>query len=1316
MKRLLYLVGALLILVSLVGAQESRGTIQGTVKDAQGALVAGANIVVTNLDTKTNATTKTNAAGRYIVPLLMPGNYVVTTEMAGFKKEVRDGIMLLTADVRDVDITLQVGAATESITVTGEAPLVDVTHTDNGTAFDERTVRDLPVMTNVVTSMIQFSAGVNAGFSALQILGPHSTQGGSDYNNGSGVGGNTWTIDGAFSNGNGRNTSNLPSVDMVSELKVIDNTFDGSFGHSLGLGITVTTKSGSNEFHGVASENYWSQRWQGSNLFTKQAYYKTVNSDLAQGNAAAAASALSKPIQPSGHSNLYGFTVTGPIYIPHLLDLRNKVFWSLTYGGEHDAKPETANSYAHVVPSAAEKTGNFSDLLKVTSDGLSYQLYDPFSVKLDPSQSGTHYVRTPIPGNILPASYTNMGSAIYKNYTKYWPDPNNSFDPTQAQNSGCASTSACNNADFMGVTTPYNWLFGEWTGRMDMNLTSKLRVFGRYTRNHFVEYRSDWTYFIVQGFNNTGANGAGVTRDDQNGVLDFIYTLTPTTMLHVAGSVSNWMSYSTTYPYPSSISPSGMGLPSYVDQNCGSWCYIPYMNLTGSNGNGYSQNGISGTPNPQYNRFYDYNGDVYHIHGNHEFRFGADFRQETRANHAGQSDGTYTFNNTYFREYDNGGPTGNYNPGVLGLTWAAFMMGLPSSASASNNASYLVSNQFAAFFGQDTWRVTPRFTLTLSLRAEWENGAKGSHNDWIVGWNPTAQLPISALAQAAYAANTASQVPELPSSQFIVQGGPLYAGTQGAPSRAWASQLMWLPRVGFGYQVDPKTVIRGGYGIYYDTLDVNALVYGENQSGYSTSTNTTFTTDQGITWGSNGVCGTWCNAGQTLTSPLTDPFPVRPASGNTRFNVPVGNLYGLMGLLAISNGPSSWTVPPSDHTRMQRWRLSVERQLTTHDLITFGYTGAWTSDLNVQVSQSLLPASYYLNSLARPVNGAGSTISCGSGVTNATANFCLEDTNFGNNVPNPFYIGNMASIQSSNPALYAAMSGVGSFFTSATISKSTLLKAYPQANYSLPEPIGQERENNLDLAINHRFNRGMVASFTYGYFHSRYANSYFQSWNPNDPSNPQSLFWQPNNINPNRFTAMWVYDLPFGKGRHWAQTSKVVDAVVGGWTISGNYVWSEGTLIAMPNAFYYGNPNNIKESNPTIGQWFNTAGCLLPGQTLGPGDVAVPLGQACPSGWDKRTAMQPGTYQARVMPMYVNGVRNPNMSQLNGSLSRDFRFNIREHPLTFQLRGDVLNLENHSYMGSVNTGVTGGVGTFGAITSGSTVLNRFIQIQGHIRW
>jgi hypothetical protein len=191
---------------------------------------------------------------------------------------------------------------------------------------------------------------------------------------------------------------------------------------------------------------------------------------------------------------------------------------------------------------------------------------------------------------------------------------------------------------------------------------------------------------------------------------------------------------------------------------------------------------------------------VYHVVGKHQFRAGADFRQETRSSHAGNSDGTFGFGNTYFRQYDDAGPSGTYNPATVGLSWASFMMGLPTSASVSNNASFLASNQFAAGFIQDTWRATNRLTLTLSLRGEWENGAKDKWPNWISGWNSGAVLPISALAQSAYSSNP---IPELPASNFVVQGGPMYAGTPGAPGPPPQGRC---PRTGVPEPIRPELI------------------------------------------------------------------------------------------------------------------------------------------------------------------------------------------------------------------------------------------------------------------------------------------------------------------------------------------------------------------------------------------------------------------------------------------------------------------------------------------------------------------------------
>src|SRR5262249_12075088 len=155
--------------------------------------------------------------------------------------------------------------------------------------------------------------------------------------------------------------------------------------------------------------------------------------------------------------------------------------------------------------------------------------------------------------------------------------------------------------------------------------------------------------------------------------------------------------------------------------------------------------------------------------------------------------------------------------GGIGLSWASFMMGLPSGITISNNESAYVQNPYYAWFAQDTWRVNRKLTLTLSMRWEFEQGATERYNRLIMDYDKNARLPISDLAEAAYAK---APLAELAASQFKVTGAALYATDSKSPKRAWPSQQMWLPRIGFGYQLDSKTVVRGGYGVYYDTLNV----------------------------------------------------------------------------------------------------------------------------------------------------------------------------------------------------------------------------------------------------------------------------------------------------------------------------------------------------------------------------------------------------------------------------------------------------------------------------------------------------------------
>ncbi len=1269
-------VPASLLLVALAGlasAQETRGTIQGTVKDPQGGVVTAATVVVTNSATNVPFNLKTDGNGFFRASLLLPGDYSVSVESPGFKKSIRSGIILQLSDVRDIDIVLQVGVVTEQVTAIAEAPLVDVSRTDAGSTLEERLVQDLPVMANTVFTMIRYTSGVQSG-GPPALLGPHSTQGGSDYNNGTGVGGNSWMLDGASNNGNSRFTANLPSVESVAETKVLTNSFDGDFGHSTGLGIAVSTKTGTNDLHGILSENFWNQRWQSADLWTRSNYYATIAADKAKGNLAQAALDAAKPIQPAGHSNLWSVNLTGPLYIPKIFNGKNKVFFSFFYNAERDVKPEAAFTYPHVVPTPANKKGDFSDLLKVAISPQNYQLYDPLSVKADPARAG-HFIRTPIPGNILPASYIGMGSKFYKNYDKYWPDPNNWFDPTTTPN----------NNPYLAVSTPYNWIYDQYAGRMDVNATSKLRLFGRYTQNHFVEYRSDWTIDIVKGFNNQGPQGTGVWRDDQNGVLDAVYALNASTILHANAAVSNWSSQATALDYPFQFKPSSVGLPTYLDDNCAKTrCYIPYMNITG-----YAQNGISGYPAPVYNRFITQYADVYHTRSKHSFHLGFERHTQVRSIHNGNNDGSYTFGNTFFRQCDDACASQNYSAGGIGLSWASFMMGLPTGITVSNNDSAIVENPYYGWYVQDTWRVNNKLTLTASLRGEWEQGATERYNRFIIGFDPKMALPITAAAQAAYAANP---VPELPASQFSALGGTIYAGTPGAPAHAWGSELMWLPRFGFGYQLTPKTVIRGGYGVYYDTLDVNAVSYGPNQTGFNVSTNTTVANDgQGVLW--NPLLPSPSN----LQSPLLDPFPVRPAVNNTRFDAPVGNIPASLGLAG-----GGFTFPVEKHARQQRWNLRIERQIGSSNVVSASYTGTYTGHLNININESAVPASYYFFGNFRPAVSCSATVTAG----------CLQDSNLSTNIAvsqSPFNIANFASLKTSNPALYTYMAAQG--FYNNSISKARLIGKYPVTNLTVPDPIGVARSQQGDFAFTHRFNHGLSATFTYTRMVAKQATQFFQPWGGIDPDNPaQSPAWTIGGAAPNKIAATWVYDMPFGKGRKWIHQA-FLSPLVSDWTFSGTYDYQPGGLLNWGNNFYYGDPSKIKLDNPTYGEWFNTAGCVASAAAAGPGDIVVPIGQPCTQGWEKRSGLTPATYQWRMFPLQIGGLRGPGYQQWNASINRDIRFKERYR---LSLRLDALNVLNHSFPAGPQQATTNS--QFGQITAAGANLNRFIQIQGHIRW
>ncbi|MBK7930081.1 MAG: TonB-dependent receptor [Bryobacterales bacterium] len=361
--------------------------------------------------------------------------------------------------------------------------------------------------------------------------------------------------------------------------------------------------------------------------------------------------------------------------------------------------------------------------------------------------------------------------------------------------------------------------------------------------------------------------------------------------------------------------------------------------------------------------------------------------------------------------------------------------------SIDTNDSYALMNPYYAGYVQDTWRATRKLTLTFGLRIEYEKGPTERFNRAIGYFDPNLELPIAAAAQAAYARNP---LPELPASQFIVKGGKVYTGVNGTPRELWQSELMWLPRLSAAYQVSSKTVVRGGYGIYFDTL--NVMNQAADQYGYSRATNTVLTTDFGENW--------LVGDPQNNVSPLTNPFPVR--ANGTRFDAPLQNSLGSM---ARAGQGFTYTRYDRQHPRVQRWRVGVQRELSSNILVEGSYWGQFADRIGLTRRRDALPEQYWASGNVR---------------NNAVA------TDLNRQVPNPFQLSNFASLQSSNPLLYQHLSTLGAF-TSATVAKNRLLRPFPHMNglNDNSDPLGKARTHAFEVNFTKRFSRGFNLNASY---------------------------------------------------------------------------------------------------------------------------------------------------------------------------------------------------------------------------------------------
>ena len=580
------------------------------------------------------------------------------------------------------------------------------------------------------------------------------------------------------------------------------------------------------------------------------------------------------------------------------------------------------------------------------------------------------------------------------------------------------------------------------------------------------------------------------------------------------------------------FTPSGVGLPAYMDQFCQSRgdfggvipCQLPRVNFGGANLNGNFYQ-VMGDNAGTFDQGTHYQGqlNLSQVRGSHTLRAGVDYRRHERfRNFPGNASGNFTFDNTYTRKADD---TTESPAANLGLGWAAFMLGIPTRVEAEMTASSLISNHWVGSFVQDTWRVSENVTLNFGLRYEYETGLTEKNDQMLTGFDPNADVAIAQLAEVAYARNP---IPQLAPSAFDVHGGTVYAGDPGQPGSSWGGQSMLMPRVSGSWSMNERTVVKAGYGMYYDVL--SATNFTPNQLGYSATTVNESSVDFGQTW--------LLGDPKRGISPMSDPFPVRSTGIAVRLadRQLARREYGARHPFP---GPESCSRSSARAAVARR----VQREISRNMAVEVAYNGSRGDRLDRTIRQDYLPEEWWN----------------GSNVRDLTQQNLLNA-----NVTNPFFINNFAPLRTSDPALYNQMAG-NSFFTSPTIQRHRLLRAFPHMSSGdgleyQTLPLGENRAHSLEISFNRRFANGFTTNFFYT------ATKFTENRTVEEYDREPTIWQSTQEARPHRITADFIAELPFGSAKPFLNDGGVLAAILSDWQVGGTYEWQPGALLEWPPA------------------------------------------------------------------------------------------------------------------------------------------------------
>ena len=1055
----------------------STATFSGSVSDSSGARLANASIVLSSLEKGVTRAFKTDAEGNFSFALLPAGTYSLTVSASGFKSFKQEGIALEVGQSASQNITLTIGAS-EQVEVTAAAPLLQTDNANIGAEISTKQVTELPLNLRNVFNFVELNSSVN-NLSQRQTISSGGQQGSADQ-------------DVSFLNfGGGYFGTNAFLL-------------DGAWDTSEGWGGVIYVPSPDNVQEFKVQQNSFTAQYGWStgnviNVVTKSGgsqLHGDVYDYLRNGALDARYHFLDPTAKkPNSHRNQFGVAVGGPVYIPGIYKQRDKTFFFFNFEGHRD---HNAGNTAGIVPIPAFRTGDFSALLGPSlgtdcagNPIFTGQIYDPFGTL----PCGA---RNPIPGNNL-ATYTspfvsggagNLINPIGQQLINFYPTPNPG-SPTQT------------NWTSSGLQADYS---DEYSGRIDHNFSDRTRLYGRFS--HKKEYKDEQAAFF--GASDPAGPGQRNPNNRWNVALGLSQVFTSTFTMSVNVGGMKWVEGNDMQS--KGFKSSSLGLPSFIDT------YSPQFPIITMPQGDVGEGPVAGAGQGAFPRSAGSGSvDFVKVHGAHQLSFG--YMAVAVDENGGRVYPTgFQFNNLF-----TAGPTPLNTTAGTGSEWASMLMGVPISGPNSSTGisiSGVTRTWFHGVYLQDDWKATRKLTLNLGLRYEIQRPVTDRYNRqaW---FDYGATNPISSAVNQTYKGEL----------QFA------HSGERGLFNTDYNN---FAPRIGFAYQLTPKLVMRGGYGLFYPP----SYRGGGPAPGFSSVTPYVASTNNNVT------------SANTLSTAFSGGLvPVTGSSQDGLTNV----------------GFNVTAVNPNRKTYYtQQWMYGFQFAPTSNDVLEIAYVGnhgvnviATSLNLNQLDPKFFSMGNALLTQVTNPFHSALQTSAAGS-----PCNLDQPTVAQGQLLrPYPEFCD---INENQDPAGGSHYNALDVNYTHRVSQGLTLLASYTFSKFI--DNVGGP-ENWASASANFSENIRNV-----------YNLAAEKSVDATDT--------------PHSFVLSYVYELPIGKGKKFGSgMNSIANTVIGGWQTSGTLTLKEGFPLTITqsdkNPFGVGQHVNITGdyhlSHRSATEWFNTS-------------------------------------------------------------------------------------------------------------------------------